>query len=221
MFWNMQAADVFQANCFSRPNSIQTRYCDVQFPHDETLVETNGEERGFHTIKYQIAQMSAEILDQTLDLKSPTMLAVMSLHTRITEFEENLPYRLRCRTSLLALPSVYSSAEEAVRASPDTDRWDLQLTFRQFFLSLLISEALINLHRPYFVKALKSGSDPVKSPWGASFLVVIERSNVSTDVQVAAADPRFSSNWPVASMRSTHTCRHATGSCGTTPSTRP
>lgn len=60
VFWNMQAADTFQANCFSRPNSIQGRYCDVQFPYDARLAESNGEERGYHTIKYQIAQLSAE-----------------------------------------------------------------------------------------------------------------------------------------------------------------
>jgi hypothetical protein len=176
----MQAADVLQANCFSRPSSIQMRYCDVKLPHDEVLEQSNGEERGFHTIKYQIVQMSAEILDQTLDLASPpTMDAVMSLHTRLTEFEKNLPYRLRCRTALLALPSLYSSSADAIATSPETDRWDLQLTFRQHFISLLISESLINLHRPYFVKALQSyASDPVKSPWGASFLVIVERSNV-------------------------------------------
>lgn len=42
-----------------------------------------------------------------------------------------------------------------------------------------MAEALVNLHRPYFVKALQARpDDPVRSEWGASFLVVIERSNV-------------------------------------------
>lgn len=42
-----------------------------------------------------------------------------------------------------------------------------------------MAEAFVNLHRPYFVKALQAlPDDPVRSEWGASFLVVIERSNV-------------------------------------------
>lgn len=60
LFWNMNAADVFQANCFSRPSSLQSRYCDVQFPHDAVLAQSNGEERDFHTIKYEICQFSSE-----------------------------------------------------------------------------------------------------------------------------------------------------------------
>lgn len=64
LFWNMHAADVFQANCFSRPSSIQIRYCDVQFPHDPVLAQSNGEERDFHTIKYEICQFSSEYVSQ-------------------------------------------------------------------------------------------------------------------------------------------------------------
>lgn len=58
------------------------------------------------------------------------MDAVMSLHNRMIDFERGFPYRLRCRAGLQAAPSLYSTNEEAIRNSPDIDRWNLKLTFQ-------------------------------------------------------------------------------------------
>lgn len=43
----------------------------------------------------------------------------------------------------------------------------------------MVSEAIVNLHRPYFVRALQSRrDDPIRSIYGTSFLAVVERCNV-------------------------------------------
>lgn len=44
----------------------------------------------------------------------------------------------------------------------------------------MISEAIVNLHRPYFIRAMQERpDDPTQSTYGQAFLSVIERSNVS------------------------------------------
>lgn len=49
------------------------------------------------------------------------------------EFERQIPFHMRCRTSLLALPSVYSDPEQARRDSPDVSRRNLKRTLQVSF----------------------------------------------------------------------------------------
>jgi hypothetical protein len=48
---------------------------------------------------------------------------------RVT-FERNIPYGLRCRAVLLALPSLYPDSETAIRESPELTRKDLRKTLQ-------------------------------------------------------------------------------------------
>lgn len=99
---------------------------------------------------------------------------------RRTSFETNVPYNLRCRAALIALPSRYPDAASAIAESPDESKRDLHRTFQQFTLYLTISEAIIFLHRPYFARALHDAvPDPTLSMFGQSYLTVVERCNVS------------------------------------------
>jgi hypothetical protein len=55
-------------------------------------------------------------------------------------------------------------------------------------LALNISETIINLHRPYYAKALCDDiEDRVQSVYMPSFLTVVERCAVSTSAEVRAA----------------------------------
>lgn len=69
----------------------------------------------------------------------------MALHNRMIDFERGFPYRLRCRAGLQAAPSLYNTNEEAIRNSPEIDRWNLKLTFQ---VSCLSSSALISATLP-------------------------------------------------------------------------
>lgn len=52
---------------------------------------------------------------------------------------------------------------------------------QQTNLALNISETVINLHRPYYAKALYDDvDDPVKSKYAPSFLAVVERCSVES-----------------------------------------
>lgn len=108
-----------------------------------------------------------------------------------------MPFHLRCRSVLLALPSRYPDVESAMRDSPEVNKKNLQKTFQvrekfhptpgprshenqQFTLALNISETILFLHRPYFAKALHERlQDPTRSLYGPSYLAVVERCNVS------------------------------------------
>lgn len=109
--------------------------------------------------------------------------AIESLYDRLCAFERQIPFHLRCRTALLALPSVYADADSATRDSPELSRHDLHLTFQQFTLALNVSETILFLQRPYFVRALQEApQDPTTSRYGKSYLAVVERCNVLIEV---------------------------------------
>lgn len=45
-------------------------------------------------------------------------------------FEKRIPYGLRCRAVLMALPSIYLDAETAIAESPEVTRKDLTKTLQ-------------------------------------------------------------------------------------------
>lgn len=105
-------------------------------------------------------------------------------------FERQIPFHLRCRTALLALPSVYADAESATRDSPEVNQRNLHRTFQQFTLALNVSESILFLQRPYFVKALQEApQDPTRSIYGKSYLAVVERCNVGVSRTTTVTNP--------------------------------
>jgi len=114
-----------------------------------------------------------------MDVRPTPYAAITSLYDRLCAFERHIPFHLRCRTALLALPSVYADADSATRDSPEVNRGDLHRTFQQFTLALNVSECILFLQRSYFVKALQEApQDPTRSIYGKSYLAVVERCNV-------------------------------------------
>ncbi|KAL4893492.1 hypothetical protein BDV59DRAFT_207607 [Aspergillus ambiguus] len=170
VFWECNAADIFQAHCFSRPCAINPEHCDVAFPSDPM----NGE-KSYSILRFELSQLSSEILNMAMKVQQPAYSAVIDLDLRLGEFERNLPFSLRCRAALLAMPSRYPQREAAIEASPEPSRRSMTISFQQTNLALNISETIINLHRPYYARALYDDSDGVKSVYASSFLTVIER----------------------------------------------
>jgi len=81
----------------------------------------------------------------------------------------------------MAMPSRYPQAEAAIEASPEPSRSSMTISFvQQTNLALNVAETIINLHRPYFAKALyEQIDDRMKSAYASSFLAVIERCELS------------------------------------------
>jgi hypothetical protein len=54
----------------------------------------------------------------------------LSTNLKSIAFEKDVPFHLRCRSVLLALPSRYPDVESAVRDSPEVNKKNLQKTFQ-------------------------------------------------------------------------------------------
>ncbi|KAL4987124.1 hypothetical protein BDW68DRAFT_178184 [Aspergillus falconensis] len=110
-----------------------------------------------------------------MEVRKPPYADVIALDLRLCDFENNLPFSLRCRAALLAMPSRYPQFEAAVEASPEPSRGSMAISFQQSNLGVNISETIINLHRPYYAKALyEEFGDRLKSVYAPSFMTVIE-----------------------------------------------
>lgn len=178
VFWECHTIEVFQANCFSRPNALVPRYIDTAFPSPNPAEIAMGG-KGWPTLKFELCQISSQVLDAGMTVHFQSYDSIQKLYSQLCEFELNVPYDLRCRSALLALPSVYPDPEMARRNSPEISRHNLHRTLQQFTLSLNISENILFLQRPYFVMAMHDEpADPTRSIYGHSYLAVVERCNV-------------------------------------------
>lgn len=173
VFWECHAADVFQAHCYSRPCVINPEHCDTAFPSEPPSL--NGE-KSYFTLRFELSQLSSEILAMAMKVRKPPYTEVTELDLKLYEFERSLPFSIRCRAALLSMPSRYPQPQAAIEASPEPSRTSMAFSFQQMNLALNISETIINLHRPYYARALYDDiKDPVKSVYAPSFLTVIER----------------------------------------------
>ncbi|WWC94362.1 hypothetical protein V866_001204 [Kwoniella sp. B9012] len=181
LFWECHSADVLQAHCFSRPSSMSMKCIDTAFPTDAD--DTDLSRQGFSTLKFQLSQISLDILNQVLQILPTPYSTVTELHQRLCSFERQIPYHLRSRSALLALPSAYPNPEDAVRDSPMMVKSNVSLTFQQSTLAINISETILYLHRPYFAQALYQDTfDPIKTEYSPSYLAVTERCHVIIQV---------------------------------------
>ncbi|KAI8667623.1 Fungal-trans domain-containing protein [Fusarium sp. Ph1] len=171
VFWECNSADIFQAHCFSRPSAINPEHCDTAFPSEP--VRPNGE-KSYSILRFELSQISSEILNMAMKVRRPAYSEVTDLDLRLSEFEHNIPYSLRCRAALLATPSRYPQLETAISASPEPSRMSLTISFQQTNLALNVSETIINLHRPYYARVLHD-ADHGESVYKPSFYIVIER----------------------------------------------
>ncbi|OCF30850.1 hypothetical protein I317_05061 [Kwoniella heveanensis CBS 569] len=179
VFWESFSVDIFQANCFSRPSSLSLDYVDTAFPANTAPISS---EEDFYRSKFQLSQISAAILERAMKVRQSSYQTVTDLHQRLCDFERQVPFRLRCRAALLALPSVYSNPELAINDSPAIAQRNLILAFQQCTLAINISETVLFLHRPFYARAMYEAEDPTRSTFGLSFLAVVERCHVMINV---------------------------------------
>ncbi|GCB23345.1 uncharacterized transcriptional regulatory protein C1F7.11c [Aspergillus awamori] len=141
VFWELNAADTFQAHCFSRPCAINPEHCDVEFPAEPLHA---SREKSYSRLRFELSQLSSEILNMAM---------------------------------------------------------------KQSNLALNISETIINLHRPYYAKALYDINERTKSIYAPSFLTVIERCGI-----IIAIVDDIHTRFPAVSTRQWNFWYHVFGS---------
>ncbi|KAI9147388.1 hypothetical protein HJFPF1_12408 [Paramyrothecium foliicola] len=150
---------------------INPEHCDTAFP-TEPLSPDGG--KSYYRLRFELSQLSYEcasppesgggfnfwlirycrILNMAMKVRKPAYADVTELDQRLCEFERNIPYNLRSRAALLSMPSRYPRLEAAIEASPEPSRRSMTISFQQMNLALNTCETIINLHRPYYAKAL-------------------------------------------------------------------
>lgn len=86
VFWECHAADIFQANCFSRPNSIHPDYMDTAYPSEmvySRFSESLSAEKGFATLKFELCGIAGSVLDHAMKVHAPPYSTVMALHEKL------------------------------------------------------------------------------------------------------------------------------------------
>ncbi|KAE8540859.1 hypothetical protein D1P53_002211 [Cryptococcus gattii VGV] len=179
VFWESYSADIFQANCFSRPNSIYPEYVDTALPAERYIEDGLGPgEKGYFTLKYELSQLSVRIIDLTMRASAPDYTQIIDLHKALISFQRDIPYAFRCRAMLESLPSEYADPVNAREQSPQPSKRDLSKTFQRTLLAMMLTETNLYLHRPFFARAmLDTAADPTRSTYGLSYLTVVERCN--------------------------------------------
>ncbi|KAF2829606.1 hypothetical protein CC86DRAFT_285630 [Ophiobolus disseminans] len=173
VFWECNAADVFQAHCFSRPSAINPEHCDTIFPSEPR--GTHGA-KGYFTLRFELSQISAEILNMAMKVQRSPYSKVLELDAKLCEFERSIPFALRSRTAYFSMPSQYPTTADVLKASPEPSRTSVAITFQQMNLAFNTAETFINLHRPYYAKVLYNPNDEsIRSTCAPSFLTIIER----------------------------------------------
>ncbi|KIR32977.1 hypothetical protein I352_04916 [Cryptococcus deuterogattii MMRL2647] len=184
IFWESYSADIFQANCFSRPNSIYPEYVDTALPA-ERYIEDGLElgEKGYFTLKYELSRLSVRIIDLTMRASAPDYTQIVDLHKALISFQRDIPYAFRCRAMLESLPSEYADPVNAREQSPQPSKRDLSKTFQRTLLAMMVTETNLYLHRPFFARVmLDSAADPTRSAYGLSYLTVVERCNLVAEI---------------------------------------
>ncbi|KFZ02024.1 hypothetical protein V500_00474 [Pseudogymnoascus sp. VKM F-4518 (FW-2643)] len=205
VFWEINAADTFQAYCFSRPCAINPEHCDTLFP---TEAPTANGEKSYSILRFELSQISSEILNMAMRVRKPAFSSVVELDVKLCNFERNLPHYIRCRAALMAMPSRYPQFEKAIDESPEPSRRSITISFQQTNLALNISETIINLHRPYYAKALYDDIDNyARSAYASSFFTVIERCAI-----IIAIVTDIHARFPVVSARQWNLWYHVFGS---------
>ncbi|ODN81761.1 hypothetical protein L202_02144 [Cryptococcus amylolentus CBS 6039] len=197
VFWECHASDIYIANCNSRPNTLGPGVYDTAIP-----TQPPGElEKNYMTLKWEFSEIAASTVRLSTSIRAPPYSTVMEVSKQALDFERQVPFDLRCRPALQALPGVYPDPQAAIDDSPDINSKQIHKTLRRTFLFISISETLLFLHRPYFVRALLgASSDPSQSMYAPSYLTVIERCNaiIQCVVVVYKLHPNVSARqWPL------------------------
>nr|KIR85713.1 hypothetical protein I308_03820 [Cryptococcus tetragattii IND107] len=161
VFWECHSADIFQANCNSRPNTLWPGVYDTAYPSQPPIYI----EKDYYTLKFELSRIAASILGSATNVQAPPYSTIMELSRQVYRSicDAGKPSRL-CLVSIRILRPQLTTVPKLAR--------------KNFIRLFSISETLLFLHRPYFVRALlKTSPDPSQSVYAPSYLTVVERCN--------------------------------------------
>lgn len=163
--WEALTVERLQAMCFARPNLLQNRFIETDFPG--TNVQNPDEKcqdaSGYFAARYKIVHLIEKVIIEQTRISRGSYKTVLQIDEEIVAARKDWPAYLipKIRSTSLPLP-------------PDVHP---HIMMQRFSIRMIFREARIYLHRTYFAKALQQHpEDPSSSrcKFGPSFLVVFE-----------------------------------------------
>lgn len=182
-WWEIFVYDLLQSLNFGRPYAVPLHFISCPRP---TPPATGVTDSAFHAVKYEISLMFAKIADLLAAPDLPDYAAVLQLDREFKATAAKAPHWLR----------LDETASSASSTHPPSDI-ERKLIPQRHMLVLLLHKGLLALHRPWFAKALMSGTEPMTSPYAASFnaCLISARRHTSLMRSVLEKAPRAAVTW--------------------------
>ncbi|PWN20462.1 hypothetical protein BCV69DRAFT_299586 [Microstroma glucosiphilum] len=165
LFWELYASDSFRSLAYGRPCSVQDAHCDAIFPTQRPQRKLSDV---FHTVKYQVVRLMNRILDACQRSTTP-YTTVLEFDRALRALWAGLPAELNPlpmgrateATDNLDRISILDDEDQDIGMTPDSDK--LHLFLQGHTIVANINQALLHLHRPWFVRALQHDQQPPRA----------------------------------------------------------
>lgn len=165
LFWELYASDSFRSLAYGRPCSVQDAHCDAIFPTQRPQRKLSDV---FHTVKYQVVRLMNRILDACQRSTTP-YTTVLEFDRALRALWAGLPAELNPlpmgrateATDNLDRISILDDEDREIGMTPESDK--LHLFLQGHTIVANINQALLHLHRPWFVRALQHDQQPPRA----------------------------------------------------------
>jgi hypothetical protein len=161
VFWEMVCFDLWSAQGFGRPPSINLNHTDCKLPMDpEEKIGSNGQtEPSYYRLKYTYSEMLLGTLNEAFGAERPSYDTILKLDKRIRDF--NMPASMQ----VPGLDNMHASVPGSL------DQIDLTHSMQRHALFCNREVTLLHLHRSFFARALSDHpTDPFQSKYAPSVL---------------------------------------------------
>ncbi|ORY28183.1 fungal-specific transcription factor domain-domain-containing protein [Naematelia encephala] len=194
LWWECLTYDMLQSLNFGRPYSIPMHLTDCSPPPRKDLLPGQSPtleafprsvtDDAFHSLKYQLATRFSKVADCLAAPELPSYDVVMRLDGELRSVEAGAPQWLKWRE--------YEAMAEAT-----DEETKMRRIPQQHQAALLLHKALLALHRPWFSKAITSGSEPLLTQYAASFSACISSARKHTQIMasILRQSPEAAYSW--------------------------
>jgi hypothetical protein len=120
---------------------MSSAYSDTSYPLDLDEDLNPLPHKSFHQLKYDLSRISESVLESVLKINQPDYSTTRALQEKLSSFEKEIPYQLRCQTAYLSLPSLHTDTGVALQDSPVVDKRNLTVTLQVSSIMVKLNES--------------------------------------------------------------------------------
>lgn len=158
LWYECTTYEVFQSLNFGRPYSTPRQLYDCPIPDFPPDGGEKPEDSVFHVFKYRLGQAFIHVVDYLAATVLPEYSEVIKIDGEIRAVEAGAPAWLK-----------WSDFGEG----RDVFNLGQKHMIQQHSATMFFNKGLMMLHRPYFFKAVSSGTEPMLGPYSASFTTCV------------------------------------------------